>query len=251
MHVLLKEKGHERAFCPLTPTLKQGKARIPFVEKLLSLPRVQSKVFCGLAKEDGLEKVRKQGEALNEGNPWAGSQRIYDRLREKLGYWKALGASNAVISWLGYGVPMRFQKEPRYLAFQNHRMDPEATAYVDSDMGKHRATGCFVVAPPGSAKIINPILAIQQDGKWRRCDDCRFGNSFQANCEFKMASLERDIPILTEKGDVGITRDLEKAYYKVPLDVEAQPYCVFDWLGIIYFSMVVLFGLMSIVMRRT
>ena len=237
------KKGHAKAFCPLTPTRKQGKACIPFVEKLLSLPRVRSIVFSGLAKEDGLMMIRQQGKTLNEGNPWAESQRIYDRLRANLGYWKALGASNSVISWLGYGVPMRFQKEPRYLAFQNHRMDPEAAAYVDRDMEKHKSTGCFVVAPPGSAKIVNPILAIQQDGKWRRCDDCRFGNAFQANCEFKMASLERDIPILTEEGDVGITRDLEKAYYKVPLDVEAQPFCAFDWLGIIYFSMVMLFGM--------
>ena len=200
-------------------------------------------MFCGLAKEDGMEMIRQRGEVLNEGNPWVESQKTYDRLRAKLGYWKALGASNSVISWLGYGVPMRFQKEPQYLAFQNHRMDPEATSYVDRDMDKHKATGCFVEAPPGSVKIANPILAIKQDGKWRRCDDCRFGNSFQANCEFKMASLERDIPILTEEGDVGITRDLEKAYYKIPLDKDAQPYCAFEWLGIFYFSMVMLFGM--------
>ena len=237
------KKGHDRAFCPLTPTLKQGRARIPFVEKLLSLPRMKSKAFCGMDRGDGLALIQEKGKTLNVGNPWVGSQRIYDRLRARLGYWKALGASNSVISWLGYGVPMRFQKEPQYLAFQNHRMDPEATAYVDKDMDKHKATGCFVAAPPGSVKIANPILAIQQDGKWRRCDDCRFGNSLQANCEFKMASLERDIPILTEEGDVGITRDLEKAYYKIPLDVEAQPYCAFEWLGIFYFSMVMLFGM--------
>ena len=97
------KKGHDRAFCPLTPTLKQGRARIPFVEKLLSLPRVKSKVFCGLDKGDGLALIREKGKTLNVGNPWVGSQRIYDRLRARLGYWKALGASNSVISWLGYG----------------------------------------------------------------------------------------------------------------------------------------------------
>ena len=199
-----------------------------------------------MTKEQVLEVIIDKGGKLNEGNPWATSEKIYDRLRRELGYWKALGASNSVISWLGYGVPMRFVKEPKHLAFPNHKRgnnDSEARAYMAKDMTKHIDTGCFVLAPTGSVLVANPTLIIQQEGKWRRCDDCRYGNSFQAQVHFRMASLGRDIPITTKLDDEAITRDLEKAYYKIPMAEEARPYMAFEWAGKYYFSMVMLFGM--------
>ena len=97
--------------------------------------------------------------------------------------------------------------------------------------------------PEGAVKIANPILIIQQNDKWRRCDDCRYGNSFQAQAHFRMASLGRDIAITTDVGDEAITRDLEKAYYKIPMAEEARAYMAFEWLGNYYLSMVMLFGM--------
>jgi hypothetical protein len=51
------------------------------------------------------------------------------------------------------------------------------------------------------------------------------------------------VPPLVEVGDVQIVRDLEKAYYKVPLAPAAQPYAAFQWELVYYFSMVMLFGM--------
>ena len=79
-----------------------------------------------------------------------------------MGFWRAIGASDSVISWLGYGVPMKFVSPPPFLAFENHRMSPEAKDYVEKDMEKHIASGCFKKAPEGSVRIANPILCIQQ-----------------------------------------------------------------------------------------
>ena len=84
-------------------------------------------------------------------------------------------------------------------------------------MVKHKETGCFVKAPHHSVKICNPILVICQGCKNRRCDDCRYGNSLMANPAFKAASLERDVPTITKEGDMAISEDLEKAFYKIPL----------------------------------
>ena len=218
--------------------------QMPFVQKLLDTPRIKPQSFHGMTKEEALEVIIVNGEKFNEGNPWADSGKVYDRLRRELGYWKAMGANNSVLSWLGYGIPMRFEREPKHLAFPNHRLsDPEATTYMTKDMAKHISTGCFVVAPKGSVKIANPILVIQQDKKWRRCDDCRYGNSFQAQAHFRMAALGRDIPITTKVGDEAITRDLEKAYYKIPMSEEARAYMAFEWMGKYYLSMVMLFGM--------
>lgn len=196
-----------------------------------------------MEREQAFSLMEEKGRVWNEGNPWTGSTKIYDQLRAKLGYWRAIGASNSVISWLGYGVPMKFVREPRYLVFKNHKMDETATEYMHEDMAKHKATGCFVEAPPHSVKICNPILVICQGCKNRRCDDCRYANSLMANPSFKAASLEKDVPSITEEGDVAIAEDLEKAFYKIPLAKASQPYAAFNWMGVFYFSMVMLFGM--------
>jgi hypothetical protein len=236
-------KGHTNSFCPSAPYKPPLEDRCPFVEKLLALPRVKTNAFAGMDREQAFSLMEEKGRAWNVGNPWAHSEKIYDQLRAKLGYWRAIGASNSVISWLGYGVPMKFVKEPRYLVFDNHKMDEAQELYNDTDMAKHRATGCFVKAPPRSVKICNPILVICQGCKNRRCDDCRYGNALMANPSFRAASLERDVPTITEEGDVAIAEDLEKAFYKIPLAKSAQPYAAFRWAGVFFFSMVMLFGM--------
>lgn len=236
-------KGHTRSFCPCAPYVPPLEDRCPFVEKILALPRVKTNGLAGMDRDKAFSLMEEKGRAWNVGNPWAASDKIYDQLRAKLGYWRAIGASDSVVSWLGYGVPMKFIREPRYLAFDNHKVDPAQAAYMDTDMAKHIATGCFVKAPPRSVKICNPILVICQGCKNRRCDDCRYANSLMANPSFKAASLERDIPTITEEGDVAIAEDLEKAFYKVPLAKSAQPYAAFRWMEAFFFSMVMLFGM--------
>ena len=237
-------KGHENYFCPAAPYRPENKSdRNPFVEKLLALPQVKTNKFLGRSWQEVVEDISQDGETWNVGNPWEGSEFIYDRLRARLGFWKAIGASDSVISWLGYGVPMKFVSPPPFLAFDNHKMEPEAKAYVTQDMAKHVASGCFKKAPAGSVRISNPILCIKQGCKHRRCDDCRHGNSYQASPKFKMDGLKENVPPLVEVGDVQIVRDLEKAYYKVPLAPAAQPYAAFKWEGAYFFSMVMLFGM--------
>ena len=237
------QKGHTNAFCPAAPNEPASADEIPFVEKVLAASRVQTNRFVGQSREDALAWIKLRGAELNVGNPWVGSVKIYDRLRARLGYWAAIGASKSVISWLGYGVPMKFIKEPQHVAFGNHRMSAEAEAYMDSDLKKHLSSGCFIKAPAGSVKICNPILVIDQGGKLRRCDDCRHANSLQASPAFKMCTLEKDVPALVKPGDTALTRDLEKAYYKVPLGKEARGYAAFSWGGIYFLSMVMLFGM--------
>ena len=92
------------------------------MERVLALPRVKTNAFAGMEREQAFAHMEKKGRAWNVGNPWVGAK-IYDQLRAKLGYWRAIGASDSVISWLGYGVPMKFIREPRYLVFENHKMD--------------------------------------------------------------------------------------------------------------------------------
>ena len=125
---------------------------MPFVDKVLAIRRVKSNIFLGKTWKETLDFVIEKGGAWNVGNPWKTSTLIYDRLRAKLGYWRAIGASDSVISWLGYGVPMRFKDEPRHYMFKNHKMDKEAKEYVEKDLEKHLESGCFKLAPKESVK---------------------------------------------------------------------------------------------------
>ena len=236
-------KGHENYFCPATPYRPEPQHRVAFVEKILALKRVKTNKFLGLSWGEARAWIDKNGASWNEGNPWEGSDKIFDRLRAKLGYWRAIGASDSVISWLGYGVPMRFVQQPKHRAFKNHKLTKEEEEYVDKDVKKHVESGCFVPAPPGSVKICNPILCVHQGEKIRRCDDCRYGNAYQASPKFRMCSLKADIPLVVRPDDVQITKDLEKAYYKVPLAPQAQPYLAFSWKGFYFLTMVMLFGM--------
>ena len=106
-----KRKGHTRDFCPARPYEPPVCDVIPFVESVLASPRVKTNCFIGMSLEVAAAYILKEGTRLNIGNPWVGSDKIYDRLRAHLGFWKAIGASNSVISWIGYGVPTRFVRE--------------------------------------------------------------------------------------------------------------------------------------------
>ena len=237
-------KGHTIDFCPAKPYIPTDKKdRLAFVDGLLKVPRVKTNIFLSMTFDDTSKWIEEKGKQWNKGNPWEGSEKIFDRLRRRLGFWRAIGASDSVISWLGYGVPMPFIKEPKHYVFEHHRMDDKAREYVNSDARKHIESGCFVKAPRGSVMVSNPILCIEQGKKFRRCDDCRHCNALQASPKFKMCSLKTDIPPVVKPGDVQVVRDLEKAYYKVPLAKAAQPYAAFEWFGLFWFSMVMLFGM--------
>jgi hypothetical protein len=236
--------GHEVGFCPSKPYVPPPRRIIPFVEKLLAAGQVRTQVFTGMSLAEGASCIQEKGVVLNEGNPWEGSTLVYDQLRARLGYWRAIGASDAVISWLGYGVPMLFAQEPPYRAFPNHTCDePDMASYVTKDMDKNIETGCFVKAPAHSVRVSNPILCIRQGCKCRRCDDCRHCNSYQASPQFTMDNVKRDLPNMVKPGDVQKTADLEKAYYKVPVAEEASPYLATFHAGVFWLSMVMLFGM--------
>ena len=241
--VFCLKKGHTRAFCPLAPYRPPQQHQLPFVERLLAMPRVKTNNFAGMDLQGFLAHVKAQGEEWNAGNPWEGSSMIFDRLRARLGFWRAIGASDSVISWLGYGVPMQFTKEPAHVVFENHRMTEVEEEYVAKDMAKHVASGCFKVAGAGTVKVAHPIMVVEQKDKLRRCDDCRFVNAYLASPKFKMASLKRDVPNIVSDGDIQITEDLEKAYYKIPLAKTAQPFLSFAWKGLFYLTMVMIFGM--------
>ena len=64
-----QKKGHTMVFCPLRPTVVSKDKELPFVQKLLSTPKVKPQTFFGMTKQEALKKITEEGRALNSDNP--------------------------------------------------------------------------------------------------------------------------------------------------------------------------------------
>jgi hypothetical protein len=86
--IFCQKLSHTRSFCPLRPTEPAEEDKNPFVEQILSLPRV--KLADKIPQTTtSLEKFLAEGTAYNVNNPWRNSDQRSDLLRGRLGYWKA------------------------------------------------------------------------------------------------------------------------------------------------------------------
>ena len=235
------KKGHDITFCPSLPS--EPRTTIPFVESLLKSPKIKMKCYEHLTKGQIMKKIIEDGQTLNSGNPWLSDPRPFSLLRKKLGFWKVLGADRSVLSWISYGFKMRFQSEPQKTFFRNAPNTVEHESFIDDEIRTHVKDGSFVEIPTREAWVVNPFLiATSSSGKPRRCDDMRYVNGFMASPIFKMQTLEKDIPGLVKDNDVMFNKDLEKAYYKIPVTDESVKYQCFYWKGRYYKSLVLLFG---------
>ena len=88
-------------------TKVEDKKKIPFVEQLLDMRDESICQYKGMKPEVALEATMARGRILNAGNPWAESKEALNGLRRQLGYWKAIGASRVVLSWIAYGLELR------------------------------------------------------------------------------------------------------------------------------------------------
>ena len=84
----------------MTITLLQGKMKdpfcgqssrigrkIPFVEELLTLPKINVEEYKDLDLEKAMKLTEIRGVSLYKGNPWSHSPQ---KIRGKLGFWKLL-----------------------------------------------------------------------------------------------------------------------------------------------------------------
>ena len=128
-----------------------------FVERLIALPRVQTNTFLRLSPSAALDIVLKEGTRYNHGNPWATSARLYDALRSRLGFWKAIGANDSVLSWLAYGVPAPFIREPGYYTFPNApsvRSNPTYREFIARDLAAHLQDTSFIITLPHRVQCV-------------------------------------------------------------------------------------------------
>jgi hypothetical protein len=196
---------------------------------LLSAPRVNVlRTYGHLEPEAALQRLYDMGSQLNTDNPYKNAVGPVNDLRRCLGFWKALGATNTVISWLGYGIPPLFYKEPACFEFVSPPPSPEDAEVLAADFAAHTSDATFVLVPDSFPRIVSPrFVDTNVDGKKRCIDDMRYPNWFMPKITGKFMSLKNDAPSLIKPGDIIKVEDLEKAYYKIPVSKAAQAYQCF------------------------
>lgn len=194
------KRGHAFSFCPVRPTVPPPARRVPFADRLLSLPPVDVMSYRGFSWAQARSRVCEMGEALNSGNPWTHSKDPLDALRSRLGFWKAIGAPENVLSWLAYGLPLRFYQEPSHFFFENHPSYYEHADFVDKELSGSIASGYFIPVQPEFLRIVNPMQAEPKGvSDFRLCNDMRWVNAFIPNYDFRMQTLRRTLPDVVEK----------------------------------------------------
>ena len=154
------QKAHTFEFCPSRPTEPPKEELVPFVENLLRMPMLKPKKLIGLNWEEALRLVTAEGERLNVGNPWLHDDGPGAALRKGLGFWKAIGASHSILSWIGYGFEFRFIRQPKRFLFVNIRScaaSPGAEDFVDKEIATHVEDGVFSETSKRNVHVCNPI----------------------------------------------------------------------------------------------
>ena len=202
--------------------------KIPFVERLLALPREDLATYEGADPKTVMERVTARAAELNKGNPFRESQLRRDQLRRAAGFWKAIGADNAVISWICYGYEVKCESPPENLSFPNagsYSSRPhEAKDAIQQDIEE----GSFREVHHSFANVINSIQLEPKGEAWRLCHNTQYLNSKTATAHFQLATLKKSLQHILQKDDVLLTIDLEKAYYSVPMAEASWPNLCFQ-----------------------
>lgn len=238
------KSGHDFEFCPLRPNEKPRDRQIAFVESLCTTPQVDVFSYRGKSLTEAQSMLEVLGSKLNSGNPWAHATERTKRLKASLGYWKALGANKTVLSFIAYGIPLRFAKQPERLSFRNHRSAMQHAAWVEKELTENVKAGFCVEVKREQARVISP-LQVEPKGKndLRLCVDSRWVNFHLPTPNVRFETPQKNGPDIIGQGDLLFTVDVKKAYYALEMDEEAVPYLCFEFAGKVYASLVLIFGL--------
>lgn len=176
-------------------------------------------------------------------------ERLHGRLKARAPFWREMGASNLVQSWVEEGFPLKFGEEgaPPQKAFLNHNSAHKHADFVTHAIEELLATGAVQRWTSSSEPIcISPLgVAPKANGtKLRLILDMRHVNTHLVAPKFAYEGLDKVHETL-EPNDWVITADLKSGYHVVAMHPSSAPYMAFRWNNITYFFSSLPFGLAS------
>jgi hypothetical protein len=242
-----KQIGHSYSACLLRETEPIDAERHPFVETLMRTPQISSTIFHHLTLEEAKDKFMTLGNAFNESNPWKNSTSHRQKLLSRLGFWKAIGADKRLLTWIAYGLPLRFQIEPEAVEHPNPKSFNKYSEWAHSEIDKQIALDRYRVVNPDFPFVVHPtdVLArTKPDGslKMRRVDATLWINAHTASHQFKMET-NKCLPSILSRGDYTFIIDLTDCYYQFSMETRARPYCCYSDGKRLICSLVLLMGM--------
>ena len=165
-----------------------------------------------------------------------------NRLRDRVDFWRNLGASEMVLDWVRNGFMAWFNNDVpcRSKANQDSCYEPEAhSAFISASMEALIARGVVGVWDPawGDPRVISPLKVVpKKGGKLRLILDLSWLNKNLNFPKFKYDNVGK-IPELFESGDYMFAWDAKDGYWHVDLHPDMWQYMCFEWEGrILYFG---------------
>lgn len=245
-----RQKGHLYHFCAGRESVPTPSQRCAWTDSALSADKTDLSLYDDMSLETALSTFLELGNKLNQGNPYSDSTKPVHRLRSRLGWWLALGAGLQPLSWICYGVPLRFYTEPPHYEHPNWSGIDDVLVdnpdWLHGELDKQVQLERLFIVDENFPAIVHPIGVTKRerlDGsvKYRKLDDARLANAFEASMAHKFETIY-SIPSLVQPGDKVWWLDLTDFYYQIPLHPDAWRYTCFCYDSIYYCSHVLLMG---------
>lgn len=167
--------------------------------------------------------------------------RFSGRLRSRLSFWRSIGASPLVLSWLehGYEIPWLNGVAPRPCVMRNHASALRYGFFVDEALSELLSAGCVRVwgdvgacEPP---HVVSPLGVVPkaESNKYRLVSDQRYCNRHLVATVFSYESVE-DAEFVARCGDFGGKFDLRSGYHHIMIAEAYQTFLGFEWRGKYY-----------------
>ena len=212
-----EQDSHEEHFCLARPTKPTPENANKWADKLIWAPEETLEVFEGLSLTEALAQLTERATELNKGNPWRNDLSPKGKLRRYLGWWKGIGASSVVLSWIAYGLPFGMFRKPPRLRFKNTQSAVEEMVFCKSEADHHLKEGHFGKVEPSYPEMMMGLLVQKTyKGLVEKLRNCHNGiplNAYLANHKHKFETTQEHVPTIIERMMKLFSIDLKKAYY--------------------------------------
>ena len=142
---------------------------------------------------------------------------VKGRLRERLDFWKSIGASRWVLDVLSDGYSLPFISLPQRAFFQNHHSVAENEDFVSHEVSKLLVSGAIAEVSREDLSVCNPLGVVRNSaGKPRLILDLRYVNQHLRSCKFKYEDI-RTAADLFSRGDWFFKFDYKSGYHHIEI----------------------------------
>ena len=141
---------------------------------------------------------------------------VKGRLRERLAFWKSIGASRWVLDVLSDGYSLPFISLPQRAFFQNHHSVAENEEFVSHEVSKLLVSGAIAEVSREDLSVCNPLGVVRNSaGKARLIVDLRYVNHHLRSCKFKYEDITA--ADLFSKGDWFSKFNYKSGYHHIKI----------------------------------